>query len=87
MRLIDADALTGLFEQDDDTFLSQDVRHIVLHEKTIDAVPVVRCKDCKYFDFEYKRRVMPWGICRRDSLMRDARDFDDFCKHGERRQE
>ena len=41
---------------------------------TIDAVPVVRCKDCKYWDH---------GDCYRLELNRP----DDFCNYGEVKEE
>ena len=49
---------------------------------TIDAVPVVRCKDCRYsgFDPEYGKRWCErcWG----SMLVQD----DDFCSYGEKRE-
>ena len=53
---------------------------------TIDAVPVVRCKDCKYFN----RKVSVGGFCRCGEvcgghpLMRANKDF---CSYGERRED
>jgi len=44
-----------------------------LHRNTDDAVPVVRCKDCKYWDF---------GDCYRLELSHP----DDFCSYGERKE-
>ena len=77
MRLIDADALLrhkrkmsgadfgGEFW--DEAVLSSDIKNA----PTIDAVPVVRCKDCKYF----KTR-----LCENE----DSHD-DWFCADGERK--
>lgn len=49
MRLIDADALL-----DDCTFSSKEletfIREFINDAPTVDAVPVVRCKDCKWWD-------------------------------------
>ncbi len=44
---------------------------------TIDAAPVVRCKDCEFYteDEKWCRRL---GLC-------GAFDADGFCSHGERR--
>lgn len=57
----------------------------ILSAPTIDAVPVVRCKDCKYLShlhngmsleiFEY--------LC---SLTSREVNLDDFCSYGERRE-
>lgn len=45
---------------------------------TIDAVPVVRCKDCKHYtepNIDYCELYGAMILC----------DKDDFCSHGERR--
>lgn len=60
---------------------------------TIDAVPVVRCKDCKYADKERrnaaeKRHYNEILICRNANLCEDeplAMWPDDFCSYGERK--
>jgi hypothetical protein len=48
---------------------------LIANAPTIDAVPVVRCKDCKYFIS---------GICRSDFGLNYSCG-DDFCSHGERK--
>lgn len=48
---------------------------------TIDAVPVVRCKDCKYWQDNnggYPHEECRWG-------KNETPDGDDFCSYGERR--
>ena len=52
-------------------------------ELTVDAVPVVRCKDCKH-----KLRTVANGvvICREKHGMVQP-SLDDFCSYGERREE
>lgn len=45
MRLIDADALSELVGEPIEIFLS---RLDLKLPPTVDAVPVIRCKDCKY---------------------------------------
>lgn len=45
---------------------------------TIDAVAVVRCKDCKYWDDDRRCNGIENG------LMRDYTKPDDFCSYGER---
>ena len=48
---------------------------------TIDAVPVVRCKDCK--QWERLKKNLRRGYCgESECIMRD----DDFCSYGERRE-
>lgn len=48
MRLIDADLLKGRFIHGrfDDVYISEKE---VQDAPTVDAVPVVRCKDCKFY--------------------------------------
>ena len=83
MRLIDADALEKIYSRNSITDIVEVYERTVLqHLKdapTIDAVPVVRCKDCRYWDDD--RRCN--GI--RNGLVLDYTDEDDFCSCGERR--
>ena len=44
---------------------------------TVDAVEVVRCKDCKHYDVSAMRCIPS----------EDLRDYTDFCSYGERRGE
>lgn len=95
MRLIDADALQALFNVVStsllgDAELCKDTEHMVRafimttemiqDAPTIDAVPVVRCKDCKY----YKPDEYEFG-CECDSGLVYVKANDDFCSYGERR--
>ena len=43
---------------------------------TVDAVPVVRCKDCQYADSFSECRFVSW-----------YNNKDDFCSRGERRED
>lgn len=62
---------------------------------TVDAVPVMRCKDCKSYMAETQERcnalkVNPFGWCLRQRKLNEAdyreiRNDDDFCSYGERR--
>lgn len=86
MRLIDADALgVGRCSRD---VLPADYCAgwnglIRLLEKapTVDAVPVVRCKDCIYTRKLYGRLVCKYGTCS-GCILRE--DF--FCANGERKE-
>lgn len=75
MRLIDADDCKDLMYV---MCMGQDKEFIRAMEQviddcpTVDAVPIVRCKDCKYWDY---------GDCYRLELSRP----DDFCSYGERK--
>ena len=98
-KLIDADALKERLKEycidgDEQAMLWYDLMGIdetIDDAPTIDAVPVVRCKDCKY----YKESVVlsPNKFCFR---MKDrygeatiGYNFadDDFCSYGERSEE
>ena len=50
---------------------------------TVDAVEVVRCKDCKHY-------LLPQGFCKHDrhdyQTMSVVQEDDDFCSYGERRE-
>lgn len=52
MRLIDADALMYAVDGNPLTTdsLKEYVRSTVKAQPTVDAVPVIRCKDCKYYE-------------------------------------
>lgn len=80
MRLIDADKIPFV-----ETNLIQTSEKIVWVGKavidnlpTIDAVPVVRCKDCKYFEFG--------DYCAEDKMEHSHCRENDFCSYGERRE-
>lgn len=92
MRLIDADALQALFNVVStsllgDAELCKDTEHMVRafimttemiqDAPTIDAVPVVRCKDCKYYKPDEYECGCDYGL--------PCVKADDFCSYGERR--
>ena len=95
MRLIDADALTVLLHDDidglDEEFPNdKQVKPYMCGVRmalsfidtapTIDAVPVVRCKDCKYYDTP-KNFKKPY--CMRGAYVKV--NADDYCSKGERK--
>lgn len=96
MRLIDADALIGALHNY--AFLEGDDRsicyNVIQRQPTIDAVPVVRCKDCKHrpkgtganHDLEFPDYVCP---CQNpeDYWYSWKPDDDWFCADGERKEE
>ena len=49
---------------------------------TIDAVPVVRCKDCKFYETKHYYK----GICKNIIGMVDVKDGNSFCSYGERKE-
>nr|DAM99256.1 MAG TPA: hypothetical protein [Caudoviricetes sp.] len=78
MRLIDSDKFilalmdASLSSVDEDTILD-----LVDSIPTVDVVPVVRCKDCKYRD----------GAPGQPNILCAQMHEDDFCSYGERRAE
>lgn len=90
MRLIDADELELKYEFGYNHYgilcvPYRDVNESIKKAKTVDAVPIVRCKDCKYF-----REYATGGtVCIKDIELLGGRDVgmratgkDDFCSHG-----
>ena len=68
---------------------STDTQHAALREalgqvESVDAVPVVRCKDCTHWSGrKYNVHIngfLPW--CRFSALQREA---NDYCSYGERK--
>ena len=93
MRLIDGDVLIEKFNEKADmaeclidertaerfaTFCA--LADAVEESTTVDAVPVVRCKDCKYSYDDLDGLCCTYGVCI-DSIVPE--DF--YCSNGERR--
>lgn len=51
---------------------------------TIDAVPVVRCKDCKHYDMGVCLKIYSDGNVHPEAWQ--SRRPDDFCSYGERKE-
>lgn len=95
MRLIDADKAIGRYyaewEKQDISDGAQDrdwLKQCIDEAPTIDAVPVVRCRDCKWFN-HYTME------CESDDVATDheggasfSLNFgpDDFCSYGQRKE-
>ena len=86
-RLIDANALISYIDE-----CSQESRFRVYYgyaksfindAPTIDAVPVVRCKDCKHYDMGVCLKIYSDGNMHTEAWQR--RKPDDFCSYGERK--
>ncbi len=96
MRLIDADALlkdgiTAEYGFGDDGLLLIPMRDVINSIKiapTVDAVPVVRCKDCKYY--RYGKHFTDIKFCQRLPYYAAEGGLntadDDFCSYGERKE-
>lgn len=85
MRLIDTDTLISNLEHTCYKFSADSPCHITAKslirlleiQPTIDAVPVVRCKDCKHY-------VLHALACRNEH-MNGVIAMNGFCSYGERR--
>ena len=85
MRLIDADAVKFEVEYGYDNHgvllvPYRDIKKSIEATKTVDAVPVVRCKECKHCDPENYHCDHPMSTA---APLR--RKPEDFCSYGERR--
>ena len=87
MRLIDADFLRGLVNaklEEDWGFLPKKflfgVRDLLDSTPTIDAVEVVRCENCDYWN--RSNECFSYGMCTKVWMNRDATFY---CKSGERK--
>lgn len=93
-RLIDAEELELQFDVSDEDIIAKE---IIRNAPTVDAVPVVRCKDCVEFEQKgkYPARMpeypdeMPYGYCYHwdyeEGMLPNEVDGDDFCSYGERK--
>ena len=95
MRLIDADEIK---KRERDVVLANGAKHrcfdttLLVEIPTIDAVDVVRCKDCKWYEESKNSEIYPMRFCYRlknDNGVRVGYNCDgnDFCSHGERRED
>ena len=74
MRLIDAHKLLDYIEMNKDTVDIVDIVESIIMSPTVDAVPVIRCKDCK------------WKHGSECVRFAEVRPFpDDFCSRAERK--
>ena len=55
-----------------------DLRSAIEEAPTVDAVPVIRCKDCKWYDTEYHCKLNGYGC---------GRSPDWFCADGKKEEE
>lgn len=83
MRLIDADKLERQeFDGEEACFDYVDAEDID-NAPTVDAVEVVRCKDCKHYDMGVCLKIYSDGNVH--SAAWQSRRPDDFCSYGERK--
>ena len=87
MRLIDADRLSeAIYDNvpapyEDASWAKENCLAEIEAAQTVDAVPVVRCRECKHCDPENHHCDHPMGTT---APLR--REPDDFCSYGERKE-
>nr|DAO59089.1 MAG TPA: Protein transport protein Sec24B coat protein, vesicle transport.8A [Caudoviricetes sp.] len=79
MRLIDADVANRWMEQNEAYIDAEILRAI----PTVDAVPVTRCKDCKYAYINSFSAASGVALC---SLNAKVMQQNDFCSYGNRKE-
>ena len=74
-RLIDANALIAEYDL---VHIGEPgkARKLIVNAPTVDAVEVVRCKDCEHWEDGY------FGYC---TKIHSAMEYDEFCSNGERK--
>ena len=83
MRLIDVDRtmINFGFEWDDITPTADEFCDFLMRQPSVDAVPVIRCKDCAfghYIDYGHMHCIHPCGLT--------TNMTDDFCSYAERKE-
>ena len=98
MRLIDADELKELIGWTfaKPPFSRKTIKHMIDMARTVDAVPVIRCKDCKHwlphtqfgYDADYEEYH---NYCKRhlpdDDFYAFIKEAEDYCSWAERKEE
>lgn len=89
MRMIDADELENQFGVSDEDLLALDE---IRRAPTVDAVVVVRCKECAEFQQKGKYyNGTPFGYCYHwdyeEGSSPNKVDGNDFCSYGKRRED
>lgn len=78
MRLIDAHKVLDYIETNKDTVDIVDIVESIIMSPTVDAVPVIRCKDCVHF----KRSEVLGNTC---ALTDNHVTKKDYCSKAERK--
>lgn len=89
-RLIDAEELELQFDVSDEDIIAKE---IIRNAPTVDAVPVVRCRDCASFEeigkYPTNKGGTPFGYCYHwqyeQGMSPNEVDGNDFCSYGERK--
>lgn len=90
-KYIDREAMLEDFEscnRSNPKWTPQRIKTLIVRQPPVDAVPVIRCKDCKW----YERDKLKGGFCQKPEasmwspgLPIDELKPNDYCSRGERR--
>lgn len=83
MRLIDADALKLEFMENGDDHTGYEIHRAIDKAPTVDAVPVVRCRECEHGEYDDAIEDEYCYHCRYDGFSYNKADH--FCSDGERK--
>lgn len=91
-RLIDAEELELQFDVSDEDIIAKE---IIRNAPTVDAVPVVRCRDCIEFEeigkYPTNKGGTPFGYCYHwqyeQGMSPNEVDGNDFCSYGRIRED
>lgn len=87
-KLLDADAFLDKFEwKENSPLYIRGIRAMIESAPAIDAVPVVRCKDCKYNLNNDRLFADPDPILTYAWCNTEAFQENDFCSKGKRKEE
>ena len=86
MRMIDADELITIEIDEADPPFQFVPAEFIEAAPTIDAVPVVRCKDCEHWETVVERKRAKNGMCARCKSLSITK-YDAFCSQGERKKQ
>ena len=89
MRLIDADELLKRaldyfveeYQGTEEEFERTELKELVDDSQTVDAVPVVRCKDCKH---HYFHELLKQDYCEIPNMQFGEIDPNGYCSRGRR---
>ena len=86
MKLIDVDeAIINFgFEWDDIPPTREEFVRFLKKQPTVDAVPVVRCRECVHYEMGVCLKIYDDGAASRYAWQ--ERKPDDFCSYGERKE-
>ena len=82
MRLIDADELKEELKDMDFVLVNHNVEDWIDEQPTVDAVEVVRCRDCLWANTNLFAKELGIVYCNNYGKRKKQ---DDFCSEGERR--